>query len=158
MYFVFNKTVFNLITGFEGKNCEVNINECLTAVCPTGKICVDGFNTYECKCSEGYTGENCSKLINNCQDHPCKNNSTCIENFDEYTCRCAPGFTGKLFIIYNVIFDYNLLYKICLGINCDQDINECEVNKDVCNYGICVNSNGLLLLFCLNIFYGFVLT
>lgn len=28
--------------------------------------------------------------------------------------------------------------------NCDQDINECEENKDVCNIGICVNTIGLL--------------
>lgn len=35
--------------------------------------------------------------------------------------------------------------------HCDQDINECEVNKEVCNYGICVNTNGLLSFFHLNL-------
>ncbi|KAE9538509.1 hypothetical protein AGLY_005608 [Aphis glycines] len=113
--------------GFEGKNCEVNINECLMGTCPIGKVCIDGINTYECKCPEGYTGENCSKLLNDCRDRVCKNNSTCSESSDGYTCHCTPGFTG---------------------INCDQDINECEVNKEVCNYGICVNTNGSYQCFC----------
>ncbi|VVC29041.1 Hypothetical protein CINCED_3A018849 [Cinara cedri] len=113
--------------GFEGKNCEVNVNECLMVTCPMGKVCIDGINTYECKCPEGYTGENCSKLLTDCRDRPCRNNATCIENTDSYTCRCTSGFTGK---------------------NCDQDINECEVNKDVCNYGICINTNGSYQCFC----------
>jgi len=83
---------FNL--GFEGKNCEGNIDECKTATCPFGKICIDGINSYDCACPEGYTGENCSKLSNDCRDHLCKNNSTCIEDPDGYSCRCASGFTG----------------------------------------------------------------
>lgn len=32
---------------------------------------------------------------------------------------------------------------MCLGVNCDQDINECDINKNLCNNGICVNRNGL---------------
>lgn len=73
--------------------CEINVNECLMATCPMGKVCNDGINTYECVCPEGYTGENCSKLLNDC---PCKNNATCIENSDGYTCRCTSGFTGTI--------------------------------------------------------------
>lgn len=37
--------------------------------------------------------------------------------------------------------------------HCDQDVNECEVNKEVCNYGICVNTNGLLNFFHLNLIF-----
>jgi len=82
--------------GYEGKNCEINVNECLIATCPLGRVCIDGINSYECKCPEGYTGENCSKLLIDCQDRPCKNNATCIENSDGYTCRCIYGFTGTV--------------------------------------------------------------
>ncbi|XP_050532124.1 protein crumbs isoform X2 [Daktulosphaira vitifoliae] len=114
-------------SGFEGKNCELNINDCQMTLCPQGKICVDGINTYECRCPEGYTGDDCTKPLNDCKDHPCKNNATCIDNSDENSCHCPSGFTGLL---------------------CDQDINECEVNKDVCNYGICVNTNGSYQCFC----------
>lgn len=42
------------------------------------------------------------------------------------------------------------MLKIYLGYHCEQDINECEDNKDVCNYGICVNTNGM---FCFNILH-----
>lgn len=61
-----------------------------------GKVCIDGINTYECKCPDGYTGENCSKLLTDCRDRPCRNNATCIENTDSYTCRCTSGYTGTI--------------------------------------------------------------
>lgn len=96
LFLVFN--LFSSKIGFEGKSCELNINDCLMATCPTGKICVDGIGTYECKCPEGYTGEDCSKLLNDCREHPCKNNATCVENADGYSCRCSSGFTGNLII------------------------------------------------------------
>lgn len=67
------------------------------AICPIGKVCIDGINTFECKCPEGYTGENCSKSLNDCQDHVCKNNATCLSTSDGYTCNCAPGYTGIIY-------------------------------------------------------------
>lgn len=64
--------------------------------CPMGKVCIDGINSYECKCPEGLTGENCSELLTDCQNLPCKNNATCIENTDSYTCLCISGYTGTI--------------------------------------------------------------
>ncbi|XP_050423737.1 protein crumbs isoform X2 [Adelges cooleyi] len=113
--------------GFEGKNCELNINDCLMVTCPPGKTCIDGVNTYECRCPEGFTGDDCSKPLKDCKDRPCKNNATCVDNIDGYSCQCHTGYTG---------------------VHCEQDINECEVNKEVCNYGICVNTNGSYQCFC----------
>lgn len=78
------------------------------ATCPTGKICVDSINTYECKCPEGYTGENCSKLLNDCRDHPCKNNATCVDNSDGYICRCPNGFTGANIFLKILLLLFNL--------------------------------------------------
>jgi len=78
--------------------------------CPIGKVCIDGINTYECKCPEGYTGENCSKLLNDCRDRVCKNNSTCIESSDGYTCHCTPGFTGDIHNKY--LLSLNILFFI----------------------------------------------
>ena len=49
--------------GFEGKNCEININECLQSGCqeqePGVKYCVDRINDYQCVCEDGFTGKNC---------------------------------------------------------------------------------------------------
>ena len=52
-----------LFEGFEGKNCEININECLQSGCqdqePGVKYCVDRINDYQCVCEDGFTGKNC---------------------------------------------------------------------------------------------------
>ena len=44
------------VPGFTSANCEVNINECDTAVCPPDSECVDGIGTYQCVCKVGYPG------------------------------------------------------------------------------------------------------
>ena len=50
-------------SGFEGKNCEININECLQSGCQEQelgvKYCVDRINDYQCVCEDGFTGKNC---------------------------------------------------------------------------------------------------
>ena len=95
--------------GFEGKNCEININECLQSGCrpedPRVKYCVDGINDYKCVCENGFTGKNCEIDIDDCRNNECANNSTCIDGVNKYTCKCLPGFSGDL---------------------CRNNINECD--------------------------------
>ena len=52
-----------------------------------------------------------------------------IKNYPNFSCACPEGF---------------------LGLNCEEDIDECEVpaNKDICNNGICVNEVGGFQCFC----------
>ena len=38
-------------TGYTGKNCSVNIDECIGNLCQNGGQCIDGINSYECDCS-----------------------------------------------------------------------------------------------------------
>ena len=38
------------IAGYTGPSCEVNIDDCLSAICPNNSMCVDGINSYECIC------------------------------------------------------------------------------------------------------------
>ena len=42
-----------LVTGFKGKNCEININECKLSECQNGATCVDKVNDYDCDCLPG---------------------------------------------------------------------------------------------------------
>lgn len=51
-------TLFPLIflSGFEGHNCENNVDDCPGHKCMNGGICVDGVNTYNCQCPPEWTG------------------------------------------------------------------------------------------------------
>ena len=47
-------------TGFEGSNCNININECLANPCVQGN-CTDTPGSYHCDCLQGYCGTNCQR-------------------------------------------------------------------------------------------------
>lgn len=53
-----NQSIFPLIflPGFEGHNCENNVDDCPGHKCMNGGICVDGVNTYNCQCPPEWTG------------------------------------------------------------------------------------------------------
>lgn len=42
--------------GFEGSTCERNIDDCPNHRCQNGGVCVDGVNTYNCRCPPQWTG------------------------------------------------------------------------------------------------------
>ena len=44
-------------TGYEGPQCETNIDDCLSNPCTNGAECVDLVNDYTCSCYPGYTGK-----------------------------------------------------------------------------------------------------
>uniref|UniRef100_A0A3Q2XA83 Crumbs cell polarity complex component 2 n=1 Tax=Hippocampus comes TaxID=109280 RepID=A0A3Q2XA83_HIPCM len=85
--------------GYQGANCEENINECESAPCQNGAICKDGVNAYQCFCVPGFQGFHCDLDINECASQPCQNNGTCSDE----------------------------LSKILKCINCEVEIDECEV-------------------------------
>lgn len=53
-------------TGFEGKNCEQNIDDCPGHLCQNGGTCVDAVNAYNCKCPPNFTGQFCENDVDEC--------------------------------------------------------------------------------------------
>jgi len=94
--------------------CE-DRDECIKNPCKNGGTCIDGLNSYQCKCADGYTGANCEQNIDECSTNPCKNGGTCIDGVNSYQCKCADGYKGA---------------------NCEQAVSDC---KDDYNAKDCAN-------------------
>ncbi len=54
-----NSYTCECLSGFEGDDCEINIDDCHAEACQNGGNCVDGVDSYTCECINGYEGENC---------------------------------------------------------------------------------------------------
>ena len=109
-------------TGFDGKNCENNINDCQDDSCSFGGTCNDGVASFTCTCAPGYTGDICTIDIDECEEDPCVNGGVCEDRVNDYYCQCVPQYKGK---------------------DCEMDVNECELSQPPClNEGICQNNVG----------------
>ncbi|XP_052242513.1 uncharacterized protein LOC127852603 [Dreissena polymorpha] len=83
-------------SGYTGKNCQTDINECATNPCSNGGTCTDKVNGYLCACKPEYTGATCASQVNYCVGVSCSGNGTCM-NRDQgpgYMCNCFQGYTG----------------------------------------------------------------
>lgn len=52
----------NCHPGFNGSDCEVDVDECEDVDCPGNSTCVDRVNSYSCVCNDGFEGENCTGM------------------------------------------------------------------------------------------------
>nr|CAH0106056.1 unnamed protein product [Daphnia galeata] len=133
------------LNGFSGPRCADNVNDCLDpSVCLNGGICIDGINnftchgrhqgqcvdtpgveTHECVCLTGLTGIPSDGCVNidDCLSNPCRNNGTCTNGINGFQCTC----TGSGFD----------------GIDCSDEINECEPSSPCHNSATCVDGVGI---------------
>ena len=81
---------------FSGKNCEIDIDDCIGVVCYHGGTCVDGVNEYKCDCVQGFEGDNCWYRTNECEGVQCQNGGKCFDGqfWKDSFCQCKYGFTG----------------------------------------------------------------
>ena len=53
-----------MLAGFQGHNCDVNIDDCASLPCYNSGVCMDDENAYSCVCSSGFAGLDCSTVDN----------------------------------------------------------------------------------------------
>lgn len=81
--------------GFEGRTCDVDINECARAnLCMNGGTCVNLIGSSKCVC-KGYEGPRCERDINECESasYPCQN-GRCFNTNGSFGCECFSNFIG----------------------------------------------------------------
>uniref|UniRef100_A0A3B4DMT3 von Willebrand factor D and EGF domains n=1 Tax=Pygocentrus nattereri TaxID=42514 RepID=A0A3B4DMT3_PYGNA len=88
--------------GLEGEKCETDKNDCRSNPCWRGE-CVDGLNSFTCRCPEGFTGKYisikslCLKETVAYVPIALMNTFVCGENMEctlPNTCSCKEGYTG----------------------------------------------------------------
>ncbi|KAG8228091.1 hypothetical protein J437_LFUL000093 [Ladona fulva] len=104
--------------GWTGPRCEVQADECLSAPCKNGGLCIDLLADFSCACPFGYTGKTCEMTLQMCrgingtridifggvteeslleedEEDICENGALClIESDGEKVCYCVPDYHG----------------------------------------------------------------
>lgn len=144
--------------GYKGEFCESEITTCSESgsICPEGLFCMNG----ECHAmttpidiiedlptAAGAGNGPCGHLNN-----PCRNNATCQDMNGTAACECLSGYEGTKNKIHLIKFetDWKILITLILylGTDCGSDIDECVKTPDICNHGICQNTNGKFCFIC----------
>lgn len=108
------------LSSIPGLLCTAAADKCLSSPCNNGATCLDHLGDYVCLCPKGpvwYMGKNCDELYDACLMASCTN-CTSKPGTDEFTCHCPDGFAG---------------------LNCTQDVDECQSNPCQGLRAHCVN-------------------
>ena len=66
---------------------QVDLDECVSAPCLNGGVCVDAVNSYHCNCTSGWEGEHCEEQEDHCSGDICQNGGVCYSLREGYFCR-----------------------------------------------------------------------
>ncbi|CAB0039615.1 unnamed protein product [Trichogramma brassicae] len=159
---------------FHGPQCEYDVDECSIrpSLCHNGATCTNSHGSYSCICVNGWAGPDCSVNIDDCAGAACFNGATCIDRVGSFFCQCTHGKTGLLCHLDDACTS-NPCHQdaVCetspingsftcsctsgyRGIDCSEDINECEQGSPCEHDGICVNTPGSFACNCTQGFTG----
>ncbi|KAM5327344.1 sushi, nidogen and EGF-like domain-containing protein 1 isoform 1-T13 [Glossophaga mutica] len=99
------------LSGFTGKTCQLDVNECASQPCQNGGTCTHGVNSFSCQCLAGFGGPTCETAQSPCDAKACPNGGRCQMVSGSAVCTCPAGYTGE----------------------------DCETNVDECASGPCLN-------------------
>ncbi|PAV55847.1 hypothetical protein WR25_24942 isoform B [Diploscapter pachys] len=146
-------------SGFTGKFCDNDINECELSPCQNGGTCINVEGSYECLCPDSHKGRNCTEIVSYCATEPCHNAGKCVEMKNGYHCLCSAGFTGKSCeIATKYLCSCPNPYHVCTwklsGPHCDcpkgykgatcsikAQADPCETVRPCLNGGLCTESD-----------------
>uniref|UniRef100_A0A673CV19 Crumbs cell polarity complex component 2 n=1 Tax=Sphaeramia orbicularis TaxID=375764 RepID=A0A673CV19_9TELE len=78
------------LPGYEGPNCEVDIDECVEQPCENDGECFDFAD------AAGYICVHCEVNVDECESQPCLNGGWCEDGRASYTCHCPDPDPGQL--------------------------------------------------------------
>lgn len=112
---------------------KLQFDECLAVPCQNGGTCIDGFDTFTCKCPVNWEGPTCAKDVNECAhfmgtDLGCQNGATCVNTVGSYSCLCRSGWQG---------------------IHCTRPNTDCTLSSEICGHGACIQSGGTVGYTCI---------
>ncbi|ELR52250.1 Sushi, nidogen and EGF-like domain-containing protein 1, partial [Bos mutus] len=120
------------LSGFTGRTCHLDVNECASHPCQNGGTCTHGVNSFSCQCPAGFRGPTCETAESPCDDRECQNGGWCRAEGGTAACVCPAGYTGAA---------------------CETDVDECS--SDPClNGGSCVDLVGNFTCLCAEPFEG----
>ncbi|XP_072134210.1 aggrecan core protein isoform X1 [Mobula birostris] len=68
-------------TGWIGKHCEIDIDECHSSPCQNGATCIDGIDSFKCLCLPSYGGDLCEIDVEKCEVGWAKFQGHCYKHF-----------------------------------------------------------------------------
>lgn len=81
-------------SGFLGKYCEIDSDDCNPNPCLNGGNCTDTGPHFMCHCLTGFIGQSCSEIMPLCSSNPCANGGTCYNKPEGFHCACLPEYSG----------------------------------------------------------------